>query len=137
MGYEKLVIVTRKTRLEELVERHNTRAQVKFILEHSGHPSAGWAEYAAEDDAYRRALETLRRSLELGLKVQLIERALVPTFSFTDKDLVVAIGQDGLVANTAKYAGAQPLIGRTPTPSASTECSCPSAQPTRAPRWSE
>ena len=114
--YEKLVIVTRKTRLEELVERHNTRAQVKFILEHSGHDGVGWEEYAAEDDAYRRSLEMLRRSLEVGLKVQLVERALVSTFSFTEKDVVVVVGQDGLVANTAKYVGEQPLIGVNPDP---------------------
>jgi NAD kinase len=114
--FEKLVIVTRKTRLDELVERHNTRAQVKFLLEHSGHETEGFSEYAAEDDAYRRSLDTLRRSLEVGLKVQCVDRALLSTFSFTDKDLVVAIGQDGLVANTAKYIGEQPLLGVNPDP---------------------
>ncbi len=29
-AYEKVVLVTRKTRLAELVERFNTRAQAKF-----------------------------------------------------------------------------------------------------------
>jgi len=114
--FEKIVIVTRKTRLDELVERHNTRAQVKFILEHSGHETVGFPEYAAEDDAYRRSLEAIRRALELGLKVQVVERALLSTFNFTDKDLVVAVGQDGLVANTAKYIGEQPLVGVNPDP---------------------
>ena len=32
--YKKLVIVTRKTRLQELVERFNTRSQAKFYIEH-------------------------------------------------------------------------------------------------------
>ena len=34
--YKKLVIVTRKTRLQELVERFNTRSQAKFYIEHAG-----------------------------------------------------------------------------------------------------
>ena len=33
---EKIVLVTRKTRLEGLIERFNTRAQAKFYIEHSG-----------------------------------------------------------------------------------------------------
>ena len=34
--YEKIVLVTRKTRLQELVERFNSRAQAKFYIEHAG-----------------------------------------------------------------------------------------------------
>lgn len=32
-------------------------------------------------------------------------------------DVVVTLGQDGLVANTAKYAGAQPIVAVNPEPS--------------------
>ena len=113
MGFEKLVVVTRKTRLEELVHRFNSRAQAKFYIEHAG---GDFGEYVAEHDAYRGALDGLRRDLELGLKVQEIERHLVPTYLFADKDLVVTVGQDGLVANTAKYCGAQPIVALNPDP---------------------
>lgn len=110
---DKLVIVTRKTRLEELVQRFNSRGQAKFWIERSG---GDFSDYVREDDAYRRSLDGVRRGLDLGLKVQSLERGLVPTFLFTDRDLVVPVGQDGLVANTAKYAGAQPIVGVNPDP---------------------
>src|SRR5262245_40432479 len=112
-GFEKVVLVTRKTRLAELMERFNTRAQAKFYIEHSG---GDFREYELEDDAYRRATETLRRSVEVGLKIQVVDRGLVPTFTFLPQDIVVTLGQDGLVANTAKYVGRQPIVAVNPDP---------------------
>jgi NAD kinase len=113
MSFEKIVVVKRKTRLEELVERFNTRNQARFYVEHAG---GDFSDYAKEDDAYRRSLDTIERDLDLGLKLQLVDRSLVPTFLFAPTDLVVTVGQDGLVANTAKYAGAQPIVGVNPDP---------------------
>lgn len=111
--FDKLVLVTRKTRLQGLIERFNTRAQAKFYLEHAG---LDFEDYAKEDDTYRRAIDVLEAQLELGVPVQRLERALLSTYQFGPSDLVVAAGQDGLVANTAKYVGAQPLIGVNPDP---------------------
>jgi NAD kinase len=111
--YKKLVIVTRKTRLQELVERFNTRSQAKFYIEHSG---GDFADYEREDDAYRSSLDILRRSLDFEMPQQLVDRVLVPTFQFQKEDLVVTLGQDGLVANTAKYVGAQPIVAVNPEP---------------------
>ncbi|HEU4872150.1 MAG TPA: hypothetical protein VFT44_03550 [Pyrinomonadaceae bacterium] len=111
--YKKLVIVTRKTRLQELVERLNTRSQAKFYIEHAG---GDFADYEREDDAYRSSLEVLRRSLEFEMPQQLVDRTLVPTFQFQKEDLVVTLGQDGLVANTAKYVMAQPIVAVNPEP---------------------
>lgn len=113
MTFEKVVVVTRRTRLEELIERFNSRGQAKFYIEHAG---GDFADYEREHDAYRRALDALRRALDLGLKLQFVDRALVPTFLFAAQDVVVAAGQDGLVANTAKYVGGQPLVGVNPDP---------------------
>ncbi len=111
--YKKLVIVTRKTRLQELVERFNTRTQAKFYIEHAG---GDFADYEREDDAYRTSLEILRRSLDFELPQQLVDRTLVPTFQFQQQDLVVTLGQDGLVANVAKYVGSQPIVAVNPEP---------------------
>lgn len=113
-AYEKVMLVTRKTRLAELIERFNTRGQAKFYIEHSG---GDFGDYEREDQAYREALETLRRALRVGLKVHAFDRALVPTLSFAQTDIVVTLGQDGLVANCAKYIGEQPLIAVNPDPS--------------------
>ena len=111
--YDKIVLVTRETRLAGLVRRFNTRAQARFYLEHAGQD---FEDYAREDDTYRRALDRMRGVLDLGLPVQQVERALVPTFLFTGKELVVTVGPDGLVANVAKYVGEQPLVGVNPDP---------------------
>jgi NAD kinase len=113
MAFEKIIIVTRKTRLEELILRFNTRAQAKFYIEHT---SGDFADYEREDAVYRQALATVRGALDLGLKVQLLDRELSPTFLFSAQDLVLTLGQDGLTANTAKYVGVQPLVAINPDP---------------------
>jgi NAD kinase len=105
--FKKLVIVTRNTRLQELVARFNTRSQAKFYIEHAG---GNFADYEREDDAYGRALDVLEESLEFGIPLQLVDRSLVPTFQFQKEDMVITLGQDGLVANTAKYVGSQPIV---------------------------
>lgn len=110
---EKIVIITRKTRLQELITRFNTRDQARFYIEHAG---GDFALYQAEHDAYQRAVEALMARLNPLGRVQLIEREFLPTFIFTDKDLVVTIGQDGLVVNVAKYLDSQPIIAVNPDP---------------------
>ncbi len=112
--YKKLIIVTRKTRLQELIERFNTRSQTKFYIEHAG---GDFADYEREDDAYRRSLDVLQGSLEFDMPQQMVDRSLAPTFQFQKDDLIVTLGQDGLVANTAKYVGNQPIIAINPEPS--------------------
>ena len=112
-SYEKIVLVTRRTRLEELIDRFNTKGQAKFYIEHAG---GDFREYEREHDTYHHALDRLRRDLDFGVPRQFIDRGLVPTYTFGRHDLVVTLGQDGLVANVAKYAGEQPIIGVNPDP---------------------
>lgn len=111
--YEKIVVVSRQTRMQELVARFNTRAQACFYLKHSG---ADFDDYLAEDDTYKASLEAASRQLDLGLQVQFVDRRFISNFLFSEKDIVIAIGQDGLLANVAKYAAGQPLIGVNPDP---------------------
>ena len=111
--FKKLVIVTRNTRLQELVARFNTRSQAKFYIEHAG---GDFADYEHENDAYGRAFEAVQRSLEFEIPQQIVDRSLVSTFQFQKEDLVVTLGQDGLVANTAKYVRSQPIVAINPDP---------------------
>ena len=53
MALEKIIIVIRKTRLEGLIERFNSRAQAKFYLDHSG---GDYGDYERADSTYRRAV---------------------------------------------------------------------------------
>jgi NAD kinase len=109
--FEKIILVTRKTRLDELIERFNTQAQAEFYIEHAG---GDFSTYVREHDAYRHSLESVRRSIEVGLKIQVMDRGLVSTYVFSNRDLIVTLGQDGLVANTAKYVGGQPILAVNP-----------------------
>ena len=109
----KLVLVSRQTRLEELVARFNTVEQARFYVEHLG---SDFSDYQREDAVYQQALRTAADSLsELG-RVQVVRREHVPNFMFGPQDIVIAVGQDGLIANTLKYLDAQPLIGVNPDP---------------------
>lgn len=113
--FEKIIIVTRKTRLEELIERFNSREQARFYIEHMG---ADFSDYEREHEVYQRAMRELRQRLASfrTLKIQFIERGFLPNFLFGDKDIVVTIGQDGLVVNTAKYLHQQPVVAINPDP---------------------
>lgn len=110
---EKIVVVTRKTALEELVERFNTREQARFYLEHMG---ASFADYEEAHQTYSAAVAQLRAALPNGVRSQIIERGFLPNFIFSEKDLVVTVGQDGLVVNAAKYLSGQPLLAFNPDP---------------------
>lgn len=117
MDFEKIVLVTRQTRLESLIERFNTRAQARFYLEHSDERSGGSFDlYEREHETYVAALGQLRLALQELARLQVIERKFLPNFLFDRADLVVTIGIDGLVANTAKYIHGQPLIAVNPDP---------------------
>ena len=109
----KIVLVTRRTRLEELIQRFNTEGQARFYIEHLG---ADFGDYQLEQQRYGAAERETLNLLELHGRVQKIDRALVPNFVFGPQDTVVALGQDGLVANVLKYLDGQPLIGVNPDP---------------------
>jgi NAD kinase len=113
VDFEKIVLVTRKTRLEGLIQRFNTIGQVKFYLEHGG---GNFALYQQEHDVYHASVDQLRADLQTLAKFQEIERGFLPNFLFTEKDVVVTVGIDGLVVNTAKYLDGQPLVAVNPDP---------------------
>ena len=108
---DKIVVVTRMTALEELIERMNSREQARFYIEHMG---ASFDEYEAADATYRRAAALLREALPKRIRTQWIDRRFLPNFTFGDHDLVVTLGPDGLVVNTAKYLDGQPLLAFNP-----------------------
>ena len=111
--FDRFVIVTRKTALEELVERFNSRAQARFYLEHQGD---SFDEYEAAHEQYTRAVAAVRRGLPRGPRQHVIERSFLPSYLFGDRDLAVTVGPDGLVVNTAKYLSAQPILAVNPDP---------------------
>jgi NAD kinase len=109
----KVVLVTRKTRLEELIARFHTAAQAKFYVEHLG---ADFADYEREHSTYVAAKRVVIETLQRVCLLQVLDRGFLPAFLFGPQDLVIALGQDGLVANTMKYLAGQPLVGVNPDP---------------------
>ncbi len=110
-GMNKIIIVKRKTRLEELKRRYNTIEQAKFYVEHLG---ADFNDYIHEDKTYYEAVATVKNLAIKNARVLEIDREYLPNMIFGKEDIVIAIGQDGLVANTMKYLDGQPLVGINP-----------------------
>lgn len=109
----KVVLITRQTRLEELIQRYHTLAQARFYIEHLG---ADFSDYLRENEAYAQSLRQVVEVLQAWGRYQIVERHLIPNYCFAEDDIVVTLGQDGLVANTLKYLHGQPVIGINPEP---------------------
>ncbi|MCP4702191.1 MAG: sugar kinase [Gammaproteobacteria bacterium] len=107
----KIVLIVRRTRLQELIARFNTEDQARFYVEHLG---ADFSDYQAEDRTYRQAVREAESILSRHARLQTVDRAFLPNFIFGPKDAVIALGQDGLVANILKYLDGQLLIGVNP-----------------------
>ena len=107
----KVVLVTRRTRLQELIGRFHTIDQARFYVEHLG---ADLGDYEREHATYLTARAVVTEVLEAHGRWQELERQYLPNFLFGRTDVVLALGQDGLVANTMKYLDGQPLVGLNP-----------------------
>ena len=112
-GMNKVVLIKRRTRYEELKRRYNTVEQARFYIEHLG---ADFSDYEREDKIYNAVLEQVRSFVRPVARLQEIDREYIPNMIFGEKDIVIAVGQDGLVANVMKYLDGQPLIGVNPDP---------------------
>jgi NAD kinase len=111
--YDNVIIVTRNTELDDLVRRFNTKAQAKFYLQQAGQSFDAIQE---AHDRHQAVLTMIRLAIPNTVKSQTIGRELVPQFMFGDDDLVITVGQDGLVSNTAKYLDGQPILAVNPDP---------------------
>ena len=108
------VIVHRRTELEELVARHGTKGQAGFFLSTRGR---SLAELEERHHADQRALDAVAAAVPADWRSGRVERADLDRFLFAPDDVVVVVGQDGLVANVAKYLDGQPVVGIDPEPS--------------------
>ncbi|MGA3141807.1 MAG: sugar kinase [Verrucomicrobiota bacterium] len=113
LSENKIILVTRPTRVAELKRRFSTRMQAKFYVSHLGQD---FTDYEREDEHYATAVREAQQTIdELG-RAQVIDRSFLTNYVFGPKDIVVVLGQDGLVANTVKYLNGQPVIGVNPDP---------------------
>jgi NAD kinase len=111
MKIEYAIIVKSKTRLESLIERFNTKSQAEFYIESLG---GNFENYVLEHETFHIALSSLQTQLSKVIKHKIIDRSFLHSFIFSENNLIIVIGQDGLVANTAKYAKNIPIIAINP-----------------------
>jgi hypothetical protein len=107
------VFVTRETDYELLVAHHATRDQARFFLERRGQ---SLDEIERRHRQLGEALAAARGAVPADWRQALVRRGDLDRFLFAADDVIVAVGQDGLVANVAKYCSAQPVIGINPAP---------------------
>ena len=107
------VLVHRRTELEELLARHGTRQQASFFLKTRGRSLEEVEERYRADQA---ALTAVASAIPFDWRRGRVERADLDRFLFAPDDIIVIVGQDGLVANVAKYLAGQPVIGINPDP---------------------
>lgn len=111
MKPEYAIIVKNKTRLESLIERFNTKAQAQFYIESSG---GNFREYVEEHERFYQSFMEVQTRLSKVIKNKVVEKEFVPSYIFSEKNLIIVIGQDGLVANVAKYSKHIPIIAINP-----------------------
>lgn len=111
MTSPRAVVVYRLTEYDELIARHGTRGQAAFFLSTRGRD-------LSEVEARHREVSSARASVAAAIPADWrraeVERSEVSRFVFGPEDVVVVVGQDGLVANVAKYLSEQPVIGVSP-----------------------
>ena len=109
----RVVVVTRPTEYQGLLARHGTHGQAAWFLKGRGQDIATYAE---RDERQRDAVAAVQRAIPDGWRRTRIAREDLDRFLFEPGDVVVAVGQDGLVANVAKYLDGQPVVGVNPDP---------------------
>lgn len=134
---ENIIIVRSKTRLEQLTERFNTVEQAKFYVKKQKESfnfqqaakkasrkmkiaphdyDASFSPYEIEHRNFYDAFNLVQKEVKKQLRFKIVEQEFLPSYIFSEKDLVIVIGQDGLVANTAKYVHNIPIIAVNPDP---------------------
>jgi hypothetical protein len=109
----RVVVVHRRTEYEELIARHSTRQQVGFFL---AQRDRALGEVEQRHTAQQAAAQRVFAAIPLDWRRGEVERSDLNRFVFGPEDVIVAVGQDGLVANVAKYLTGQIVVGINPEP---------------------
>ncbi|MGI5151236.1 hypothetical protein ACQEVC_33550 [Plantactinospora sp. CA-294935] len=109
----RVVVVSRRSELDELLAHHGTRAAAGYYLRQRGRDLS---EVVTRHEALQAALTTVGAAIPTDWRRGQVDRDDLTRFPFAAEDIVVAVGQDGLVANVAKYLDGQPVIGVDPEP---------------------
>jgi NAD kinase len=110
----RVIIVRRETELDRVRATYSSVASARFVLERKG---LSLEAIEAAHQEFAEALRQVRAAIPADWRQAIVLRSEVDRFVFGPDDVVVAVGQDGLVANVAKYLDGQTVIGVDPAPS--------------------
>jgi NAD kinase len=111
---QRVVVVSRSTEYERVLARHGTHQQAELFLAQRGQSVS---ELRTRHEVIQDALHVIAGATPNEWRRATVRREDLATFLFEPADLVVVVGQDGLVANVAKYLRSQLVIGVNPDPS--------------------
>ncbi len=107
----RIVVVTRHSEFELLVIEHGTSNQARFALAAQGRSLDELeARHVATEDAAGLLLGAVPKSW----RKTRIDRSDLTGFFFDPADVIACVGQDGLVANVARYIDEQLVLGVNP-----------------------
>ncbi len=109
----RVVVVSRHSERDELIARHGTRAAAEFFLRGRGRTLTSVEK---RHGALGTALAEVSRAIPVDWRRGHVDRADLDRFLFAPEDVIVVVGQDGLVANVAKYLSGQAVLGVDPEP---------------------
>jgi hypothetical protein len=107
------VLVERPTEYRELLARPGTREQARFFL---ASRQIEIADVEQRHLGYEETRAGVLHAIPADWRSTTVQRAELDRFLFGADDVVVVLGQDGLVANVAKYLDGQPVVGLNPEP---------------------
>ncbi len=108
----RVVVVSRSSERDELLLRHGTLQQARFFLESRGQRLEAVLE---RHEVQQAALHSVMTAIPSEWRRVRVLRHELDRFLFDPDDVVLAVGQDGLCANVAKYLRGQPVIGINPS----------------------
>jgi NAD kinase len=108
----RVVVVSRPSEKDELLMRHGSLQQARFFLESRGRRLE---EVLERHEVLHTALRAVATAIPEKWRRARVTRQELDRFLFEPDDVIVAVGQDGLVANVAKYLRGQPVIGVNPS----------------------
>jgi NAD kinase len=111
----RVVVVHRLTERQDIVRAAGTWGQAKFSAKLRG-ADQSLDRVQDRHDQTEQALQTVSAAIPSSWRRGAVERADLDRFLFEPDDVIVIVGPDGLVANTAKYLTGQPVIGINPDP---------------------
>ncbi|MEN0062909.1 MAG: hypothetical protein AAGA48_12215 [Myxococcota bacterium] len=104
----RVVLITRPTPYEAALAVHGTEGQARFVLAQRG---VSWDALKSSHQQFVGILHDVVACIPLAWHRTRIGRDDLDRFLFEDRDMVVVVGQDGLVANVARFLHGQPVVG--------------------------